>query len=181
MDKYYKKDCVVFWKTKEQWGGLSNMASGYPIFVNECTIRTSEALYQALKFSNYPEIQKEIIEQRSPLWAKKVAYKYRNKFPANWNQMRFDVMWWVLQAKLVCNWATFRSLLDETKDKMIVEKSTRDTFWGAIDKGSYLEGYNILGQQLVVLRETFIQPKKPETLHGFKLFGEEILNLTPKS
>jgi len=42
---YHRDECVVFLKTKEQFGGLSNMAGGYSLFVNGIRILTAEALY----------------------------------------------------------------------------------------------------------------------------------------
>ena len=44
---YLLEECVTFRKTREEYGGLSNMASGYPIYIGKKKILTSEALYQA--------------------------------------------------------------------------------------------------------------------------------------
>ena len=44
---YYPAESAVFLKTNERFGGLSNMAPGFPIVLNGVRIRTSEALYQA--------------------------------------------------------------------------------------------------------------------------------------
>jgi type I restriction enzyme S subunit len=44
---YRVADCVVFRKTNTRFGGLSNMAPGFPLEVNGIRILTSEALYQA--------------------------------------------------------------------------------------------------------------------------------------
>jgi hypothetical protein len=41
---YRRAQCVVFRKTNERWGGLSNMAAGFPLWVNGIDIRTSEAI-----------------------------------------------------------------------------------------------------------------------------------------
>ena len=73
---YIIKDCAVFRKTHEKNGGLSNMAAGYPVYFNGTQIRTSEALYQACRFPDYPDIQKEIINQKSPMTAKDISRKY---------------------------------------------------------------------------------------------------------
>ena len=42
-------EVVVVYKTKEVFGGLSNMASGYPLQINGVCILTTEALYQACR------------------------------------------------------------------------------------------------------------------------------------
>jgi hypothetical protein len=44
----------VFYKAKEVFGGLSNMAGGFPLVVNGIHILTSEALYQACYFPPPP-------------------------------------------------------------------------------------------------------------------------------
>ncbi len=64
---YHRDKCIIFLKTKEQFGGLSNMAGGYPLLINSIRIPTSEALYQACRFPHKPDIQKLIIGQVSPM------------------------------------------------------------------------------------------------------------------
>ena len=59
---YVRSEVVVVYKTKETFGGLSNMASGFPLQINGVRILTSEALYQACRFPHMPEVQREIIE-----------------------------------------------------------------------------------------------------------------------
>ena len=60
---YERSKSVVFFKTKEAFGGLSNMASGFPLRVNGVRIHTSEALYQACRFPHMPEVQRKIIAE----------------------------------------------------------------------------------------------------------------------
>ena len=51
QERTYRYDEVcAFRKTKEAFGALSNMASGFPIRINGTFILTSEALYQACRF-----------------------------------------------------------------------------------------------------------------------------------
>lgn len=47
---YVRSEVVVVYKTKEDFGGLSNMASGYPLQINGVRILITEALYQACRF-----------------------------------------------------------------------------------------------------------------------------------
>ena len=75
MYKYQKSEVVSFLKTSEPFGGLSNMAGGYLITLYGVRFRTSEHLYQALKFPDHPEIQLEIAGKPSPIAAKMVARK----------------------------------------------------------------------------------------------------------
>lgn len=75
---YNRASSVVVLKTKEAFGGLSNMAGGFPLDVNGMRILTSEALYQACRFPHRPEVQTLIIEQKSPMTAKMKSKPYRH-------------------------------------------------------------------------------------------------------
>lgn len=77
---------AVFLKTRERFGGLSNMAAGFPLVVNGVPIRTSEALYQACRFPLKPEVQKLIIAERSPMTAKMRGKPYRNFTRPDWSK-----------------------------------------------------------------------------------------------
>lgn len=75
---YTRADSVVFLKTREQFGGLSNMAGGFPLRVNDVDIRSSEALYQACRFPHRPEVQDLVLKARSPMGAKIDTGPYRH-------------------------------------------------------------------------------------------------------
>ncbi len=47
---YLRDESAIFRKTAERFGGLSNMAPGYPLLINGVRMLTSEALYQACRF-----------------------------------------------------------------------------------------------------------------------------------
>jgi type I restriction enzyme S subunit len=152
---YTRADSVVFLKTHESFGGLSNMAGGFPLRVNGIRILTSEALYQACRFPHRPEVQALIIEQKSPMTAKMKSKPHRRDSRPDWNQVRVNVMRWCLRVKLAQNWIVFSRLLLETGERPIVEESRKDSFWGAManDDGT-LAGMNVLGRLLMELRET---------------------------
>ena len=178
---YHRANSVVFLKTNEQFGGLSNMASGYPLCVNSHYILTAEALYQACRFPHMPEVQRQIIEQRSPMTAKMKSKRYRNNSRSDWYQVRVRIMRWCLRVKLVQNWKKFSHLLLESEDLPIVEQSGKDNFWGAkpLENGS-LVGMNVLGRLLMELREEVIRDEKallliePVNIPDFLLDGQEI-------
>ena len=69
--KYHKSDCVVFKSTKKKFGGLSNMAPGFPLKIGDRWIKNSEALYQSFRFTDNPDIQKVILNINSPITAKR--------------------------------------------------------------------------------------------------------------
>ena len=152
---YPVAECIAFRKTTEPYGGLSNMAPKYPIVICGVKVLTSEALYQACRFPEMPEIQKMIIEQHSPMTAKDISRKYNHLTRPDWEKRRVQIMQWALNGKLLYNWKTFGELLDSTGEKYIVEDSPKDTFWGAAKDGSTYSGVNALGRLLMQLRQQY--------------------------
>jgi type I restriction enzyme S subunit len=183
---YHKQECVVFLKTHEAFGGLSNMASGYPLLVNGIRILTSEALYQACRFPHLPEVQKLILGQASPMAAKMKSKPYRKDSRPDWEQVNVEIMRWCLHAKLAQNWERFGELLLSTGEKPIVEESKRDAFWGAKPtEAEMLVGMNVLGKLLMELRGQLQGPEadelrvvKPLSLSQFLLCGQQIGTVT---
>lgn len=152
-ETYRRKECVVVFKTHNRFGGLSNMASGFPLTINGITILTSEALYQACRFPHLPNVQRIIIGQRSPMTAKMKSKPYRSQTRADWDAVRVQIMEWCLRVKLAQHGDTFGRLLLSTEDKPIVEESRKDDFWGAKAQDfATLVGANVLGQLLMNLR-----------------------------
>lgn len=179
---YNPREVVTFSKTSAPFGGLSNMAPGYGLFVNEINIQSSEILYQACRFPLYPKIQLAIIKCKNPMEAKKISRKHIQYTRQDWEQVKFKVMRWCLEVKLIQNFESFSNLLLSTNDKTIVEYSKKDAVWGAVyDNSNVLSGINALGRLLMELREKV----KTETIHknsvvypptitGFLLFEKSI-------
>ncbi|MBB2793634.1 UNVERIFIED_ORG: ribA/ribD-fused uncharacterized protein [Rhizobium pisi] len=181
----YTRDHVVsFRKTSEDFGGLSNMAPGYPIRVLRYHLRTSEALYQACRFPHLPHVQRMIIEETSPMTAKMRSKPYRDDSRPDWDEVRVKIMRWCLRAKLLHNWSKFSVLLLATGDRPIVENSSKDDYWGAkVADGSHFSGRNVLGRLLMELREIVrAEPDRlmelpPLDIPDFVLVGESIATL----
>lgn len=152
---YRRSEVVVVYKTKEEFGGLSNMASGYPLLIDGVRILTTEALYQACRFPHLPAVQREIIGQHSPMTAKMKSKPHRKDSRQDWEDVRFKVMRWCLRVKLAQNYQEFGRLLLATRDRAIVEQSRKDDYWGAkaSNDGEVLIGQNVLGRLLMELRE----------------------------
>jgi len=181
---YKRAESAVFSKTKEGFGGLSNMAAGFPLRVNGAYIRTSEALYQACRFPHLPDVQRLIICEASPMTAKMKSKPYRKDSMPDWDRVRVKIMRWCLRVKLAQNWSDFSRLLLSTSDRPIVEESRKDDFWGAkVVSGDTdtLVGTNALGRLLMELREQVkhsnsdqLRRVEPLPLADFLLFGEPI-------
>lgn len=152
--KYDPASSVVFCKTGEEFGGLSNMAPGFPLRVNGIEIRTSEALYQACRFPHRSDVQQLIIDERSPMAAKMRSKPYRPATREDWYAVRVKAMRWCLRVKLSQNLEAFGALLLRTGGRNIVEQKRTADFWGtkSTDDG-LLVGENVLGRLLMELRE----------------------------
>jgi len=180
--KYYIKQSCVFSKTKDLFGGLSNMSGGFPLLVNNIEFLTSEALYQTIRFTNHPNIQLEIIRQKSPITAKMISRKHIEFTRNDWEDIKINVMRWCLKVKLFQNFNKFGNLLESTLNKPIVEYSYKDTFWGAKKiNDDYLYGVNALGRLLMELREFYVENKdkqliyiEPLKIKDFKLLDNKI-------
>ena len=179
---YERQVSVVFCKTNEEFGGLSNMAPGFPLRVNGIDILTSEALYQACRFPHLPDVQRLIITQKSPMTAKMKSKPYRSQSRGDWDVVRVRIMRWCLRVKLAWNWTEFRDLLLATGGRPIVEKSRKDDFWGAkVRSDGVLVGVNLLGRLLMELREELrgasceaLRRLEPPTDRAFLLYGQPI-------
>lgn len=179
---YVASETAVFRKTRERFGGLSNMASGFPLQVNGICIRTSEALYQSCRFPQRPDLQMMTFDQRSPMTAKMKGKPHRAESRPDWDHVRASIMRWCLRVKLAQNWSKFGELLLSTGDKPIVEESRKDDYWAAkrSDSGT-LVGINALGRLLMELREELrgldaarLQRVEPLDIPKFWLLGEPI-------
>lgn len=178
----YQRDQVVsFRKTTEDFGGLSNMAPGFPITMLSHLIRTSEALYQACRFPHLPDVQRMVIVETSPMTAKMKSKPYRMDSRPDWEDVRVPVMRWCLRVKLAQNWEAFSALLLATGDRPIVEDSRKDDYWGAkAAEDDHLAGRNVLGRLLMELREVVrsdpdrIAEVLPLDIPNFMLLGRQI-------
>lgn len=126
-------DGVVFFKVKEEWGGLSNMSNDFPLRVGGVRVGSSEALYQAMRFPHQPDWQREILEvphaMQAKMKAKKEGRRQKHSRP-DWEAIQEDVMRWCLRVKLAQHPGEFGRLLRATGSRPVVERSRKDRFWG---------------------------------------------------
>ncbi|MEO8532534.1 MAG: NADAR family protein, partial [Flavobacterium sp.] len=123
---YKKKECITFKSTSGRYGALSNMASGFPVTINNVIIKNVELLYQALRYPNYPNIQKRIIGYSSPISAKQYARTHIEKTRDDWNEQRFKIMKFCIELKLYQNNELFGKALLSTANLPIVEFTSED-------------------------------------------------------
>lgn len=180
--KTYKLDeVVVFKKTTEAFGGLSNMCAGYSLNVNGVIMPSAEHIYQACRYPLFPAVQNAIIRERSPMTAKMISKKYLTGTRQDWDHVRVKIMRWAIEVKLSQNWEKFSEVLRETGDRPIVELSHKDKYWAAVQTDSNtLVGVNALGRLLMDIRDRYVVTDchrccvDPPDVVGFMLYGNPI-------
>ncbi len=184
--QYQREACCAFRKTAERFGGLSNMAARYPLTIGLHTWRTSEVVYQALRWPHMADVQQMLLEQHSPMAAKMKSKKYLHCQRSDWLDIRITVMRWVIRVKYLQHPQGIGCLLSETGALPIVEESHKDRFWGAVDDGTgLLIGDNRLGRLLMELKAEIDEGEwvtgsvlPPPAINKCILLGEPIPSIT---
>lgn len=146
---------IAFTKVNLPFGWLGNMAP-YPVTYEGKRYRTTEALFQCLRFKAHPEVQDEIRECASPMAAKMVAKKNRALADTSNDveNMKLCLHLKLEQHPVLKNWLYW------TKDALIVEDATKRKTsstartWGAVKNGDSWEGQNLLGKLWMEIRST---------------------------
>lgn len=181
-----ERSCVFF-RTKEQWGGFSNMCGGFPLTVGDIDVRSSEALYQALRYPHLPDVQRDILAEKSPMGSKFVSKRHTAETRPDWNEVRVQVMCYALTVKVSCHFDAMTALFNETGDRAIVERSRKDPFWGAIldESTGILTGQNVLGRLLMLFRRDILvrgkEFRRGSAPPGSILLGVPILPFPPRA
>lgn len=157
------EEVIAFTKTKLPYGWLGNM-SPYPLEFGGKQWRTSEALFQALRFKD-KAIQELIREEKSPMSAKMVMKDNIALVTLKIHSQK-DVS--NMKMCLIIKLEQHPELIEElinTGDKIIIEDVTTrgdvggNCFWGAMlvehEDGFHWVGKNTLGLLWVELREKY--------------------------
>ncbi len=167
--RYSPEECAVFFKTREEFGELSNMRNGLPLLWEGRTVYSSEALYQAHKFLPNTEAFEVVIAQKNSMVSKMKAKAtiYREEIRPDWHSVKLDVMNYCVRLKYHQHRALLDEVLDSTIDMPIVEKSRKDRLWGAVnDYKGFLEGDNLLGQLWMIIRDERPLVSMPTNIFG---------------
>jgi ribA/ribD-fused uncharacterized protein len=149
---------ISFTKTTLPYGWLGNMFPA-PINYKDQVWRTSEALFQALRF-NDQEIREVIRGKVSPLVAKNICKRkdyLARRVVEPMSDQDAENMRLCLRLKFDQH-PDLREKLLKTGDHIIFEdvsarNGARHKFWGAVKINDQLDGQNILGKLLMELRE----------------------------
>ena len=153
IETYPISECVAIRKVKEPWGIFGNFAPT-PIIINGVTFKTSELLFQLMKFKEKEPILAVYNANPPKMIAKHWEKTHRRE---DWGRMIVDAMKFCITQKYEQS-EDFRKELERSKGKYIVEdqtsfpKKTPDT-WGVKQQGSDFIGPNLLGRLLMELRD----------------------------
>ena len=153
IETYPISECVAIRKVKEPWGIFGNFAPT-PIIINGVTFKTSELLFQLMKFKEEKPILAVYNAKTPKMIAKHWEKTHRRE---DWGRMIVDAMKFCITQKYEQS-EDFRKELERSKGKYIVEdqtsfpKKTPDT-WGVKQQGSDFIGPNLLGRLLMELRD----------------------------
>ena len=130
---------ITFYHLHEPYGWMSNFAK-YPIEVDGKIWPTSEHYFQASKFpgSDYAEA---IRQQPSPKFAAKFGNSREHPLRTDWEEVKESVMRKAVLAKFTQH-PDLRAWLLDTGDAILVEHTTKDSYWADGGDGS---GKNRLG------------------------------------
>jgi len=153
INTYPISECVAIRKVKEPWGIFGNFAPT-PVIINGVTFKTSEQLFQLMKFKEAEPVHAVYNAKNPKMTAKHWEKTHRRE---DWGRMIVDAMKFCLTQKYEQS-EDFRKELERSNGKYIVEdqtsfpKKTSDT-WGVKQQGSNFVGPNLLGRLLMELRD----------------------------
>lgn len=144
---FYEHDFYVF----------SNFAA-FAIEWNGRLYPTSEHAYHSEKFED-DALKERIRNSRSAHNALKLAHANKDKYRADWDNVKSGVMKEILRIKAMQHPYVMKKLL-ESGERVLVEDSWRDSYWGW---GPNQDGENHLGKLWMELREEFKHDAKTAT------------------
>lgn len=156
------ENTIAFTKVALPFGWLGNMAP-YPIMYNGKEWKTTEALFQALRFEN-EEVRELIRAEKSPMGAKmrtKALAKIHTRAIEPMSEKDVELMEMCLRLKLAQHREVARKLRC-TRDQIIIEDCTSrgkrgtNLFWGAVNENGAWIGENMVGKLWMKLRSEMI-------------------------
>ncbi|MCM3003597.1 NADAR family protein [Priestia koreensis] len=138
---------IYFYKIGDEYGCFSNF-SPHGFELDGQFWKTSEHYFQAKKFSG-TEYEEQIRLSLSPMEAAKMGHDRSKPLRKDWEDIKDEVMRKAVLKKFTTHMDIQKVLLS-TEDKVIIEKTSNDYYWGCGKDGS---GKNMLGIILMEVRE----------------------------
>lgn len=142
---------VLFCSARPETSWASNFSPD-PFILDNRLWHTVEHYFQANKFSD-PAMVDKILDNPSPLKAKKAGKQDSASLPVDWDTQRLDVMERAVRAKFDQN-PRLQAKLLATGTSLLIE-ATNDPFWGSGPDGL---GQNQLGTLLMRIRDEYAHP-----------------------
>ena len=153
IETYPVTESVAIRKVAEPWGIFGNFART-PIIIDEVMFKTSEQLFQLMKFKDKEPVLAVYNANNPKMTTKHWEKTHRRE---DWGKMIVDAMKFCLTKKFEQS-EDFKAELERSRGKFIVEdqtsfpKKTPDT-WGVKQQGNNFVGPNLLGRLLMELRD----------------------------
>jgi predicted NAD-dependent protein-ADP-ribosyltransferase YbiA (DUF1768 family)/O-acetyl-ADP-ribose deacetylase (regulator of RNase III) len=137
---------AVFFRGADEYGPLMNMTPRFPYEDGGVRYGSGEHQYQAMRYPHRPDIQERIIGAKDAFEAKKIAYEHIDETRPDWKEINLEAMAYVVSRRRD-QIPDVRRLQDQAHERgvTIVEQSSKDRFWGAVEQGGKLSGRNMLG------------------------------------
>ena len=139
---------IYFYVEREKPYGCFSNFSPHGFMLDDLYWTTSEHYFQAQKFIGTPYLEK-VRQTRTPKDAANMGRDRSLPLHPDWEQVKEHVMQLAVLRKFQTH-ADIREILLSTGDKLLVENSPIDYYWGCGKDGS---GKNRLGQILMEVRE----------------------------
>ena len=140
------QESIKFYSVNEAYGEFSNFAL-YPIKLKGKVWPTTEHYFQAQKFVG-TDHEEKIRKVSKPIQAAQLGRTRKIRIRKNWDSMKDNIMFEALKAKFSQH-KDLGLLLIETGDKILIEHTENDDYWGDGGNG---KGKNRLGKLLMKLR-----------------------------
>lgn len=148
---------ISFYVPSDEFGFLCNFST-HGFQLDGRYWPTVEHYFQAQKFAGTPH-EEEIRKTASPAVAARKGRSRKRPLRPDWEDVKDDIMREAVLAKFEQH-AEIRETLLSTGDDEIIEKTTRDYYWGCGTEGT---GKNMLGVILMEVREKMRSETVDET------------------
>ena len=132
----------------QPYGSFSNY-SNHSVIIDNLLYKTTEHYFQSQKFINNPTYMELIRTSSSPSISKKLGSTRTYKIRDDWESVKDDIMLKASRHKFTQH-NDLKQLLLSTNDKILVEHTQFDSYWGDGKDG---KGLNKLGKCLMIIRE----------------------------
>lgn len=138
---------IRFYKVNDEYGCFSNF-SRHGFKLGGKYWMTSEHYFQAQKFIG-TEYEEQVRMSSTPMEAANMGRDRSKPLREDWEEVKDDLMRRAVLERFKTN-SDAKKILLSTGDEEIIEKTTKDYYWGCGEDGT---GKNMLGKILMEIRD----------------------------